>query len=800
MRRLNQFIAPLVVFFLLATALPLSARTRKGEKYRTQARAEESKGNFDKALGFAEQAIAEDATDPAYMLELRRLKFQSANFHTKAGQKLRSQGNLPEALSEFQKAYGIDPASDIAGQEVQRTRQMMERNKNADSGQPQAGLASATGIKDEDKALTPAELSKKRSLDRAEAMLPVPELKPLNQDPINLKMSNKPRLLFETLGKLAGINVLFDPEYESQQQIRTQNIDLLNTNLDQALDQLGMVTKSYWKPMSANTIFVTVDNPQKRREYEENVVRIFYLSNVTTPQEIQEMQTVLRTVVDVSKVFPYTSQNALIVRAEADKMALVEKIIADLDKARAEVIVDVLVLEANSTYIRNLAAQFAPGGISTTASFLPRSSISSTSNSSTPATGSTAATTSTTTNIPLSNLGKISTSDYSISGLPGALLKAVLNDSGTRVLQSPQLRAADNFKATLKIGDKIPTATGSFQPGIGSVGTSALVNTQFTFIDVGVNIEMTPKVHDNGEVSLHLDIDVSQVKDRIDLGGISQPEIGQRKSTQDIRVRDGEISVIGGLMQQQDSKSLSGIPFLSKIPVLGRFFSTENVERDRTELLITLVPHIVRGPDVTESNLKTVASGNSTTFKVGYAARKIAEKPKDAAPAAGAPPATAPIAIPAPAALPPATAPVLPAGPARLSFAPSNVDATLASGVTVTIYAENVTDLASIRARLQYDPKILAVTNIQPGDLPQKNGSQLQPVKNILNDTGTADFSVTRSPQDGGVSGSGGVFTILFQAIGRGNSQVTISNVAMQSAAKQPIATNTPPPLIVNVK
>ena len=272
--------------------------------------------------------------------------------HVKNGQKLRNEGKLPEALAEFEKAYAADPASDIAMQEIRRTREMIRRN----SGAPDSPGADN---REEEKTLTPSELAHRRAQERTDALLPVPELKPMNPEPFDLRMSNQPpRVLFETVAGLAKINVLFDPEYNQQQTIRAGSIELTRTTLDQALDQISVITKSFWKPLSANTIFVTVDNPTKRREYAEQVVKVFYLSNVTAPQEMQEMLTVLRTVVDVQKVFSFTSQNALIVRAEADTMALVEKLIADLDKARPEVIIDVMVMEVNTTHMRNHHGSF----------------------------------------------------------------------------------------------------------------------------------------------------------------------------------------------------------------------------------------------------------------------------------------------------------------------------------------------------------------------------------------------------------------------------------------------------------
>jgi general secretion pathway protein D len=372
---------------------------------------------------------------------------------------------------------------------------------------------------------------------------------------------------------------------------------------------------------------------------------------------------------------------------------------------------------------------------------------------------------------------------------------------------------------------------------------------------------------------MHIDLDVSQVLDRIDLGGVSEPEIGQNKATADVRLKDGEVNLIGGIIQQTDSKSLNGIPGLASIPVIGRLFSGDTTEKDRTELVIAIIPHILRGQEVTSSNLRGVAAGNATQIKVGYLPRTLAPAataPGTAVPAdqrnasaPAAPPATAPpvgtSALP-PAAAPPATAPamappataspaptppgpipprigpnglppgvILPGGPqpgagppgatspggaspgvtpgsaalgaARVSFLPANgLETQLSQSVTVTIYAENVKDLVQSVASLGFDPKILRVTNIVAGDLPQRNGKQVQPAKNILNDSGVAEATLTRGAGDPGVSGSGGLFQIVLQAVGRGNTMLTLKNVSMSAPGGRPIPSNVPPPLAVSVK
>src|ERR1019366_6044214 len=243
--------------------------------------------------------------------------------------------------------------------------------------------------------------------------------------------------------------------------------------------------------------------------------------------------------------------------------------------------------------------------------------------------------------------------------IPSAVLEAVLSDANTKVLQNPQLRAVDNQKASLKIGDRQPIASGSFQPGIGGVGINPLVNTQFTFLDVGVNVEILCRVHDNGDVSMHVDLDISSVTGHVTTGGIDQPIIGQRKISHDIRMPDGAVQLLGGLTKYQETKSRTGIPGLASIPILNRLFTSESITRDRQELMIALIPHIVRRPEYTAENLRGIAVGNAQSVHLSYGRQPgstPAAAPKKEDPAApAAPPAKKDDA--------PATPPMTAAGP-----------------------------------------------------------------------------------------------------------------------------------------
>jgi general secretion pathway protein D len=842
---------------------PLAAGTRKGDKLRNQARLEEVKGNLEHALELTTQAVAEDPVDPAYNLQLHRVRFELGVQDVSKGRKLRDSGKLAEALALFQKAYDVDPASDVAGQEIQRTKEMIERDKNGGN----TGHASAG---DDTRSLTPAAFARKEQQERTDALMSVPILKPLSSNLIDLKITNRPRTLFETVAKVAGLNVVFDPDYNTQQTItQPVQIDLSGTTVQAALDEVSLVTKSFWKPLDSNTIFVSVDNRNNRTQFTDQVVKVFYLTNPTTAQEIQEMLTVLRTVFDVQKVFNYTAQNALVVRCDADTMALVEKEIADLDKPRSEVIIDVMVMQVSSTYSRQLGAGLT-NGINVSGNFAPRASIttpaapSSGVSGATGGTGGTPGGTITTpgASIPFSQLGHISSADYSISNLPGATFEAMLSDSTTRVLQSPQIRATHNAKASIKIGEKIPIATGSFQSAVGAVGALPAANTQFSFQDVGVTLEITPQIHENNEVSMHLDLDVSQVLDRIDVGGVSEPEIADNKVTADIRLREGEVNLIGGLIQDTSRKSLTGLPGLAHVPLLGRLFNSEDTEKNKTELVIALVPHIVRGPDITASNLRGISSGSSGQIKVSYDTAKLAANvlatslgaapagmpavtpagaaatPPATAPIVAAPPATAPPVTAPPATAPPATAPppgqtalgipgmsapLMGAAPspgaaapspaaaapapgspapgttARVTLQPATATAPLNSAVTMTIYAENVVNLADVTAQLQYDPKILRIANIVAGDLPARNSAPLEVSKTILDDAGRADMRLSRGSDGGTISGSGSLFTVVFQAIGRGNTSVGLVSVGIRNPAGS-VPTAMAAPAAVNVQ
>ncbi|MBI3483952.1 MAG: hypothetical protein HY012_02210 [Acidobacteria bacterium] len=646
---------------LLVCSTLLLAGCPKGNADFQAAKKAEAIRDLDTALIHYERALRSDPRNVTYRLKATHLRFEAAQAHVVKGQKYRDSGELQLAVAEFEKAAAIDPSSPVAGQELKRTMEMLAAR------QAQAQPAPPEG-----------QVKEPLLLDKP------PELTPISREPINLRMTNDARIVYETIGKLAGVSVLFDADF----QPRKISAELTNVTLEDALDVVAFQSKTFWKPVAGNIIFVVPDQQQKRRDYEELIVKTFYLSNTVQAQDLTEIVNGLRQLFEFRRIQQVNSQNAIIIRDTPDKIALAEKVIRDIDKAKPEVVIQVAVLQARRDRARDLGIQ--PGS-SSVLSFTPRNPTGGT---------GTSGSTSTSNQVRLSDLQHLSSADWSLS-LPGATATALMTDSTTKIIQNPEIRAVDGQSAKLRVGDRVPIATGSFQAGLGGTATgpaggtgfiNPLVNTQFQYQEVGVNIDITPRVHANREISMKVSIEVSAVTGKSNIGGIEQPIISQRKIEHDVRLREGEVNVLGGLVEEAQTKSISGWPGLSKIPFLRYFFSSESVDTVENEVLIVLTPRIIRLPDITAANLRSISAGTEANPQV----RRVEEAPKPSTPLPQPPQA----AVPSPRV--PAAAPGPETRPARLRFEPPAVNLKPGETMTVNVVVEDVKDLFSIPMLLQY--------------------------------------------------------------------------------------------------
>src|ERR1035441_5013114 len=318
---MRRLIRPAVLVLLL---LPVFAKTVDSAKaLYEKGRDAEARQNYEQAFDYFKQAYNLKPRDLRYRTAFERNRFLAAASRVHRGQILRDAGKLDEAAVEFQRGLETDPSSFIAQQELKRTQQMIREAQNP---QPQAAAPGATGLR--------------RRLELAQG--PV-ELAPISNVPITLKVTEKSNVIYETVGKLAGINVLFDPDY-TPRQVR---IELNGVTLEDALEIISFETKTFWRPVTPNTIFVAQDNPAKRKELEQNVIKTFYLSNLSQPTELQDVVNAMRTILEVSRIQQLPSQGAIVVRGTPDQMVLAQKLVDDLDKARPEVLIEVAVMQVS---------------------------------------------------------------------------------------------------------------------------------------------------------------------------------------------------------------------------------------------------------------------------------------------------------------------------------------------------------------------------------------------------------------------------------------------------------------------
>jgi general secretion pathway protein D len=755
MRRLKPAAAVLLVLIAILPAIADKAKTAYDKGQDAEARE-----NFEAAYNFYKQAYDLKPKDLRYKSSFERLRFKAAATIVHQGQELRDQGKLQEALADFQKAAQIDPSLVIAQQELQRTLQMIN---DASHSAPQA-------------AGPPNNLEKQIR----DAGGPV-ELAPISSVPITVKLTEDSKVIYQTIGQLAGINVLFDPDYTS----RRIKVELNGVTLEDALQITALESKTFWRPVTSNTIFVAQDNPAKRKELEQSVLKTFYLSNISQPTELQDVVNAIRAVLDVQRVQQLLSQNALVVRGTPDQIALAEKLVDDLDRARPEVVVDIAVLQISKDKSRTLGLLPPASATVTLQSNINTTTTTATTNSGTGGT----VTSGTGGGLELNTLGNLNATDFQVA-IGSANLSAVMGDSDTKMLQNPQVRALDNQKATLKIGERVPVATGSFQPGIGGVGINPLVNTQFQYLDVGVNIDVTPHVHADREVTLKITMEISSVVGQSSIGGISQPIIGQKKIEHEIRLKDGEPSLIGGIFDDSQTKSLAGIPGLAQIPILRYLFGQVTQDKEQDETVFAITPHIIRGNTISELNQRQIEIGTANTIAlrhVSHVAAPAAPVAQPQTPASQPPGNQPPVNPPA---NPTPNQAANPAAGTNFLFDPGQITAVKGNTFVVNLLISGAQNVYSVPVQMNYDPAKLQLVNVSNGGFLSQDGQAVALVHREDETTGTLQITATRPPGAGGVSGQGAVVSLTFQAKASGQTPLTITRGGARDPAQQAITVN----------
>jgi general secretion pathway protein D len=563
----------------------------------------EQRQDYDLAVVEYTKAVRLNPDDKNARLILERAKLRASQDHVNRGRRFASTGKLDEAVAEYEIALELNPANGELEDELRTTRTKL-RNKIAISHEGKTDLESL--------------------IDRTRD-LPPPGL----DLPTGVRMPTSlvfrdaaSRDVFTTIARFAGISVIFDTTFRDA----PVTVDLRNASLDDALNTVAGATRTFFRVTAPRTVVVIPDTPAKRREYEEQVVRTFYLSNA----DLKETMDLLRLVLDARRISPTTAANALTIQDSPERIAAASRLITAIDKARPEVVIDVELLEVNRTKLSEYGLQIAsPGspGLNGTVS-VP-----------TDANG----------NTTVGALKSLSSSDILLTNLPALYYRLLKNDTNTRTLANPQLRTTDGVQATARFGDQVPVPVTTFTP-IATGGTPQQPIVSYNYQNVGVNIDITPRTHHDDDVSLTLKVSITNISGT---GFNNLPTFGNREINTVIRLRDGETNMLAGLIRDDEGYTLQGIPGLSDMPFIGHVFGHTQKTSTQTDVILTLTPHIVRVLDLNETDVRPFRVGRDSLAPISELPLPL-ELPRPAPPA--------PAQQPQPAPNPPAPGPALPLG------------------------------------------------------------------------------------------------------------------------------------------
>ncbi len=608
MRKRNHLARALPLLLVVLTACTGSRAFR-------EARDQEALQHWDLAVLQYSRAAELDPKNNRYRMSLARAKIKASQFHFEKGKMYRASGRPELAVVELQQAVLLDTTNQYAEIELRKARE--------DAANLIAERSSETRLE-----------TLKRQARGTRAKPPI--LEPASDRPISITFPQPVPIkqIYRALADAAGINVIFDP------QLKDDNVAITLTNMEfqRALETLMRQENHFYKVIDERTVLIAADNAQNRKTYEDLVIRTFFLSNA----DVTEVANALRSLLQTTRISVNKAENSVTLRDTADKVAIAERIVEQNDKQLAEVVVDVELLQINTTKSQDLGILLsayetrgllaAPGGQTNFGNNVPEGTFT------------------------WDQIKDISLRSFGFT-LPSVTYSFIKNNTDSELLAKPQLRISEGQKAQLVIGDRVPIPTTTFNTGT-TIGGNIVPVTSFQYQDVGIKIEVEPRVHHNKEVTLKLTIEVSNLNGFVEVqAGQRQPIIGTRTISSSIRLKDGETNFLAGLFRTDTSNTTNSVPFLGDIPILGRLFSKKLTTDTATDLVLTLTPHILRIPDVTAEDLEPVYVGTDSNISFQGSPRIESTggqggpfdfgRPQTPAPR-GAPPQPAPVVTPAP--------------------------------------------------------------------------------------------------------------------------------------------------------
>lgn len=531
---------------------------------------------WDHAVLAYAKAAALDPDNSRYKAALARAKLRAAAVHFDRAKRYLKNDQLELAIEELQETVILDPANQYAINELEAALAEKERRSSGPSAMDTARLAAA---------------------QQAQKLGP-PKLDPVSNIPIVLNYPDSTvEEVYNTLSKSSGINFLYDEDLDLK---RKTTVELSNVTFEKAMDLLMLMHKHFYKVIDSHTILISEDSRQKRSEYEDQVIRTFYLSNAETKQ----VQTLVRSLLETRRISENEDLNAITIKDNPETIKIAERIIRANDKAKGEVIVDMELLEINRNKVQRLGLDLSSKSLSLVFGEGNES-------------------------LTLNSLDVLkSEAAWSIGPIPSVLINFLKTDTDAKTLSRPQLRILEGEEGKITIGDRVPIPATTFNTSQ-TIGGNIVPVTSFTYQNVGIIVSIEPRVHHNKEITLKLSVEISSLAGSVEgTGGVSQPIIGTRTVETVIRLKDGETNLLAGLIKEDERSSLSGVPGLSDIPFLRRIFGANQDETSKTDIVLSVTPHIIRVPNIEPIDLVPLWVGTEERIQLrGVARNALGESP-----------------------------------------------------------------------------------------------------------------------------------------------------------------------------
>ena len=762
-------------------------------------------GNWDEAVTEYTKAVQEAPDKAEYKITLERAMQTAAQNHISRAREFEEKDQLDLALLAYKRAVELDATNRLAAAKMVELEKMVRDRIEAGRAKP------------------PIDKLREQARAMGQPIINLQERLP------KLSFNNASlRGILDFIGTNAGINITYEGSYVD----RAYTINLEDVTVEQALQQIMIANGLFYKVLNQKTIMVIPDTAPNRAKYDEIVVRVFYISHADVAEVAQIINAMVRvsTMAVPPQVLGNKTANTITVRATAAVVEVIEKIIRANDRPRAEVVVDVQILEVNRQRAKRLGLNLSEYALGLT--FSPEAAPPNTSGTFPPA------------NPPPFNLNTISqgisTADFFLT-VPTAVVRFLATDQYTKLIAKPQLRGAEGSKLTLNLGDDIPVVQTVFGAAVAG-GFASIPQSSFTYRSVGVNIEMTPRVTYEGDIRLELSLESSALGPNISVAGQDVPSFSSRKVTTTIRLREGESNLLAGLLRDDQRKIMTGFPGIMQMPILRSLFGQSNDQISQSDIIMLLTPHIVRTHELTAADLAPIFIGTQSNIGLSGPPPLIAAP--DAPQAVGTPPAGAGVApgVPAPGVprppvtsepgaqpvnrpAPPGTSPVpVPIGPippvpppatgvppvtpptepvtpprdptapptapptatgvgqptpAQIIITPSGTEFRVAGGPYIApLSITNASRLSTLSVTISFNPAVLRVRTVQEGTFMGQGGTRSSFNQRIDAVAGRVDIVVTRTGDQVGASGAGLLASLMFDAIGPGNSLIQVSGVA----------------------